>query len=772
MADKEQSFKSSIEQFFTSLRIRDWATVKSEIAQLIELTTEFPEANDWASYCSGILAIEHDNNWAKAEQIYQTLLDKTIDPILRAHVLLALGIAYYPQAYWTESVAAYQASADLWASLNYPYKQAIALRQAAMAYQMGFSGGAFGPDALDKAASYCEQALLLLAVPPHSTSDTLVYESDILFYQAGIWEALGDIHCTTGRWTEAIVSYEKFRDLSIERGNQFYASFALLGLANAHQQRDEADWEQAHNFYAQAIASFRLYQDPYNELTVLANQGALYLKQQAYTDALSCFEQSLALVETVRAGVSTPDARRGFFATVVNIYANTVLAYLALGQVTEAFQTTERARSRAFLDSLFIGETDFSNRIEARPLTPSEIQSKLPADAILLAYFTTGSFETHGGRVTLAQAQRAVLFPQPTTLLFAVTRERITCFDLKLAPNQLYPQDQRNWVEGNFLQPAMLTALYRMLVAPAAALLADKKRLYIVPHGPLHYVPFHALLLPDKSRWLRSDGPTLVYAPSASVLLSQRPRPVTPPPLPCLAVGCNASERTTLYLAEEEARLVAQRLQGQALVGAEAKQPALVQSAAGARILHFACHGEFNRSAPLLSTLHSGRAEALTGQAILETLKLRCDLVTLSACDSGLNQVQRGDELYGLVRAFLLAGATAVMAALWRVDDRPSLLFMLKFYELVQAGVAYAEALKQTQLYLQSITLATAQATLTPLLGERATTYLADFAAGTNGADRPIFAAPKDWAAFTLIGDPDLPAASLESLLPATSATG
>jgi len=343
---------------------------------------------------------------------------------------------------------------------------------------------------------------------------------------------------------------------------------------------------------------------------------------------------------------------------------------------------------------------------------------------------------------------------------------------LKLAPNQLYPQDQRNWVEGNFLQPQMLAALYHMLVAPAAALLADKKRLYIVPHGPRHYVPFHALLLPDKSRWLRLDGPTLVYAPSASVLLSRRPRPSTPPLLSCLAIGCNASEHTTLYLAEEEALLVAQRLQGQALVGADAKGTALVQSATRARILHVACHGEFNRSAPLLSTLYIGRTEALTGQAILETLKLRCDLVTLSACDSGLNQVQRGDELYGLVRAFLLAGATAVMAALWRVDDRPSLLFMLKFYELVQQGVAYAEALKQTQLYLQSMTLATAQATLIPLLGEQATTYLADFANATNGTEGPIFAAPKDWAAFTLIGDPDLPAASLESPPLATPAVG
>ncbi|MCE7990078.1 MAG: CHAT domain-containing protein [Caldilinea sp. CFX5] len=767
MTDKQQQLKSCIDQFFKSLRTRDFNQVEGVINALIEMQADLPEAADWASYFSGIVASEYQRNWANAELIFQTLLSKAVPPVLRAHVLLALGITYYQQAYWAKSVSVCEESANILAALNYPYKQAVVLRQAAFSYQMGFGEGVFSSETLDKAIAYCQQALYLLTSPPHSTPDTLLYESDLLFYQATTWEALADIHCAAGRWTEAIESYRKFHDLSVQRNNQFYTNFALLGLANAHQQRSQVDWPQAHVYYEQALAGFRPYQDPYNELTVLANQGALYLKQQAYAEALACFEQSLALVETVRTGISTPEARRSFFATVVHIYANTVLAYLALGKVTEAFQTTERARSRAFLDSLFIGETDFSNRIEALPLTPAEIQGKLPADAILLAYFTTGLFETHGGRVTLAQAQRAVLFPKPTTLLFAVTRESITCFDLKVIPNNLYPQDQRNWVEGNFLQPTMLAALYRMLVAPAAGLLADKRRLYVAPHGPLHYVPFQALVLPDNSRWLRPAGPTLVYAPSASVLLTQRPRPDTAPTLSCLAIGCNESSHTTLYLAETEAHWVAQCCQGQALVGPAAKGAALAAQAAQARLLHFACHGEFNLRAPLLSTLSIGREEALTGQAILETLKLRCDVVTLSACESGLNQVQRGDELYGLLRAFLLAGATAVMAALWRVDERPSLLLMMKFYTLVQQGVAYAEALKQAQLYLQSVTLATAQAALAPLLGEQAATYLAEFAGQGNG---PIFAAPKYWAAFALIGDPALAAASLESLPPATPA--
>lgn len=755
MLDKQQRLKSFIEQFFKALRVRNFDLAKAQIANLMELKVDLPQAADWAAYFNGILTDECDHDWANAERIYQMLLSNEIDPVLRAHVLLSLGIAYYPQAYWAESVAACQASAELWASLNYPYKQAIVLRQLAVSYQMGFSGGAFGPEALDKATACCEQGLRLLTSPVQSTPDTLLYASDLLSYQASTWEVLGDIHCASGHWTQAIESYQKFLELNVKRNDQFLTSFALLGLANALQQRGEADWPQAHVFYAQALTSFRLYQDPYNEFTVLANQGALYFKQKAYAEALSCFEQSLALVETVRTGISTPEARRGFFATVIHIYANTVLAYVALGNFVRAFHTTERARSRAFLDSLFIGETDFSNRIEAAPLTPVEIQNKLPADAVLFAYFTTGLYEPHGGRVTLAHAQRAVLFPKPATLLFVVTKATITCFDLGITPNQLYPQEQTNWVEGNFLQPHMLTALYRILLRPAEERLAGKQRVYLIPHGPLHYVPFQALLIGDKESWLRATGPTLVYAPSASVLLTHRRITPERPTLSCLAVGCNNSVGRSLHLAEAEANYIAQCLQGVAIVGANPKQVDLIQQAAQAQVIHFACHGEFNLHSPLLSALHIATDEVLTGQTILETLKLRCDLVTLSACESGINQVQHGDELYGLLRAFLLAGTTAVMAALWRVDERPTLLFMMKFYALVQTGVAYAEALKQAQLYLKTVTLPTAKQTLQHVLGAQADAYLVPFA---KGEDELPFAEPKYWAAFTLIGDPTLQA--------------
>lgn len=93
--------------------------------------------------------------------------------------------------------------------------------------------------------------------------------------------------------------------------------------------------------------------------------------------------------------------------------------------------------------------------------------------------------------------------------------------------------------------------------------------------------------------------------------------------------------------------------------------------------------------------------ETLTALEALDRLRLRCDLVTLSACESGLSRVRRGDELIGLIRAFLYAGAPALVCTLWRVDERSTLMLMERFYRGVQAGTGFAEALRQAQLYLR-----------------------------------------------------------------------
>jgi CHAT domain-containing protein len=138
---------------------------------------------------------------------------------------------------------------------------------------------------------------------------------------------------------------------------------------------------------------------------------------------------------------------------------------------------------------------------------------------------------------------------------------------------------------------------------------------------------------------------------------------------------------------------------------------------------------------------------------IMQTWRLRADLVTLSACQTGITHVLRGDEPMGLVRAFLFAGARAVLVSQWKVEDAPTFLLMQRYYSgYIQAGSAnLAAALHAAQVWLRSLTVAEARSHLAALPAP--TTSVASFDSLDNLApDTFPFAHPRHWAAFILVG--------------------
>lgn len=207
-----------------------------------------------------------------------------------------------------------------------------------------------------------------------------------------------------------------------------------------------------------------------------------------------------------------------------------------------------------------------------------------------------------------------------------------------------------------------------------------------------------------------------------------------------------------MRFAEEEAQRVAQLLGGHALTGPAPKKEAFFARAGDYRLLHLSCHGTFDPEAPLASSLRLAADETLTAMEVVERLRLRCDLVTLSACESGLSRVRRGDELIGLVRAFLHAGAPSLIVTLWRVDERSTLILMERFYQEVQAGVDFAEALRRAQLYVRNLTRAEVSERLENG-GWRMENEEWRMENGDGASDdERVFSNPYYWAPFVLIG--------------------
>jgi CHAT domain-containing protein len=133
-----------------------------------------------------------------------------------------------------------------------------------------------------------------------------------------------------------------------------------------------------------------------------------------------------------------------------------------------------------------------------------------------------------------------------------------------------------------------------------------------------------------------------------------------------------------------------------ALLDESATLAAVREQAPNADVIHLACHGQFRPDNPLFSSLRLGDGWLTVRDAY--GLNLRCSLVTLSACETGVSAVAPGDELIGLARGFFSAGAPTLLLSLWAVDDEATATLMLNFYTRLREGAAPAEALRFAQL--------------------------------------------------------------------------
>jgi CHAT domain-containing protein len=243
----------------------------------------------------------------------------------------------------------------------------------------------------------------------------------------------------------------------------------------------------------------------------------------------------------------------------------------------------------------------------------------------------------------------------------------------------------------------ILARLHALVMAPLEALLAGAQRLLIAPYAALHYLPFAALY--NGNDYL-AERVELAYLPGSSLLRYLREgRAEQPsagaPPLSLLALANSHGGRLPNTL--EEARQIAAAWPGPVMLALEEDAAlARLQAEAGRfDVLHLATHGDFRPDNPLFSGL--ALADGWLATLDVFNLHLKAGLVTLSACQTGRSVVGGGDELFGLMRAFLAAGATALAATHWPVEDRSAAQLMAAFYRRLAAGEGRAAALGAAQ---------------------------------------------------------------------------
>ncbi len=214
----------------------------------------------------------------------------------------------------------------------------------------------------------------------------------------------------------------------------------------------------------------------------------------------------------------------------------------------------------------------------------------------------------------------------------------------------------------------------------------------IVPHDLLHYLPFHALW--DGARFL-IDEFTISYAPSASVYR-----------LCCLKRPQSDGDALIMGVPDARAPQIAEEIQAVAktfskvrmFVGEEATSDRLAIHGPASSHIHIATHGVFRRDNPMFSSIRLGNGPF----SVIDfyQLRLAAELVTLSGCSTGLNAIVGGDELLGLVRGVLYAGARTVLLTLWDAHDMSTADFMESFYGHLRSSPHKARAM---QLAMQDL---------------------------------------------------------------------
>lgn len=614
MQDDNISGQHLIDAFFDALRRQHLDQCQILLDSIKTLAKKQQDLKPWYRYFQGILAFETEHDWAKATKIFTRLLESALAPEMRGRVLYALGRSFDVQGRWQEAINAFKQNLSLAIELDQPADKAKAWKHIAISYCKGFTRGDFGPEVLGQAMAYCRlglEALETISFPP----------PDVVWLKGTIWNTLGLIEVSLGHWDEAVACYRQELTICESQDDRHGIGLTFGNLGEVHQKR--GDWSAARSAFQKALKIIQEFEDYYEETEALANLAFLHQEMGDYETALDYYTQAIQIIEELRTSVSTEAARSGFFATIVDIYANAVLLCLEIGRKEQAFDYIERARSRTFLDVLAAQSPDLSQKVEVKTITLAELQAALPDDALLLEYFTTGLEEVYLDQAAKQQGVYRHRFPPAKTLIFAVTPKQIQVHYAELSPNDLRPGRLDNVVEQHFLQPQIRRTLYDRLITPVESLLQDKRRLYLVPHGPLHYIPFQALIAPNGDTLLHESGPQIVYAPSATLLFQSPSRELGSVTGSCLTVGYNSLGETRLDFAEEEALTIANLTGGQALAGSLSKKTILYEQALNYQLLHLACHGEFDPESPLESFLHLAPDEILTALDILEHLRLR-----------------------------------------------------------------------------------------------------------------------------------------------------
>ena len=530
------------------------------------------------------------------------------------------------------------------------------------------------------------------AMQYYQKSLSIAKELGVYCCQGPLYGDLGNVYCSLGDLETAIEYFQKFLRIAEDTGKKECQVTAYLSLGLSYKALD--DLRKAEDCVKSCVEIFD------NSRNLLQSQD----------------DWKIGLRNRLK-------YRHAYYALwVIQLNRN---------KITEALSSAERGRAQALMDLM-----RSRYQLELAPSSPSAENTEVISD--ILSYVSSNTIFLAIGKISvnfwmLQKGCKEIHFRQRNLdgnifredeMIFLQSWIEKVCKTLRSVERQVRcldgPADDGLPVQSpeetgsldcvKERKKGALKELYNNCIGPVADLLHGDE-IIIVPDGPLALVPFSAVISQD-SKYLSetfrirlipsltslklmaecsegyhsTTGALLVGDPWVGVEVVLDGRCTKLPPLPC---------------AKEEVLMIGKILNTEPLTGERATKAEVLRRINSVVLVHIAAHGRSGTGDIILSFYQASRSEdiLLTMHDILN-LKLRARLVVLSCCHSGRGEV-KAEGVVGIARAFLGAGARAVVVTLWAINDKATQEFTKHFYEHLSEGQCASKALNYAMKHLR-----------------------------------------------------------------------
>jgi len=402
-------------------------------------------------------------------------------------------------------------------------------------------------------------------------------------------------------------------------------------------------------------------------------KGKLLKHAGKQEEAQRAFQQAIEILEKMRLQITPVDLRQSFFMDRFDPYKTMVdLLYSSGHDKEKTLEFVDRAKSITLTEHLALQEYQGKTKYDS---SLSKEFSNYPT----IEYFFTN--------------ERLLVFPSYLGRTEAISLD-ISRKELSGHIDRFLESIKTN-NSTEFVRYSRL--LYDLLIAPVEkfAFSDSRKALMILPDGQLHLLPFAGLM--DRQGHFLIEKTPIAFAPSFTVFrycLSARKEKAGRPHIVLI------DGSSMLSGAREEMRYVSKIFGNNASILSPRELPLFRDAVAQSDIIHFSGHTITVQGKPVLLLQSSPDKRYLDCQTINDWKMPHSYLVNLAGCSTGIGPLSEGEAPWGLIPAFLNAGAPSIIASLMPVDDASTRRLNYRFYDLLQKGAGKAKALQGAQLEL------------------------------------------------------------------------